>query len=62
METLKNLYTYLLQHQSESLTEIDCLCVNGVTTGNVIQLLKQLEDDRKISLEHNYIHYGITVL
>lgn len=61
-ETLKSLYVYLLQHKGESLTEIDCLSVDGVTTENVIQLLEQLENDGKISLECEYIHYSIAVL
>lgn len=61
-ETLKNLYAFLLQHKNESLTEINCLGVNGVTSGNIVQLLEQLEDDGKISLGHEYIHYDITVL
>ncbi len=61
-EILKNLYSYLLTHKNEPLTEIDCIgAVEGVTSDNVISLLKILEDDSKISLNHTYIHYDITV-
>jgi len=56
-EILKNLYSYLLTHKNEPLTEIDCIgAVEGVTSDNVISLLKILEDDSKISLNHTYIH------
>lgn len=61
-EILKNLYSYLLTHKNEPLTKIDCIgAVEGVTSDNVISLLKILEDDSKISLNHTYIHYDITV-
>lgn len=61
-EILKNLYAYLLEHKNESLTEIDCIgTVDGVTTENVVQLLESLQDDGKVSLNHDYIHYDITV-
>lgn len=60
-KTLENLYAYLLTRKGELLTEIDCLSVEGVTTDNVIELLEILENDDKISLDHTYIHYDITV-
>lgn len=60
-KTLENLYNYLVIHKDNSLTEIDCLNVEGVTTDNIVQLLESLQDDGKISLTHDYIHYDITV-
>lgn len=60
-KTLENLYAYLLTRKGEPLTEIDCLVVEGVTTDNVIGLLELLENDDKISLDHTYVHYDITV-
>ena len=62
-ETLKGLYNYLLAHKNESLTEVGCVgTVEGVTTDNVMQLLNVLQNEGKIALEHDYLHYEITGL
>ena len=61
-EVLKNLYNYLVINREKDLTEIDCLCVDGVTAENVIQLLKDLESKEKISLDDTYLHCSITVI
>lgn len=61
-EILEKLYSYLLFHKDEPLTEVNCIgTVEGVTHDNVVQLLEILQDKGKISIEHNYIHYDITV-
>ena len=53
----------MLAHKNESLTEVGCVgTVEGVTTDNVMQLLNVLQNEGKIALEHDYLHYEITVL
>ncbi len=61
---LENLYSYLLAHREEVLTDIDCINnVEGVNPENIMQLLEALQSKRKIRLDcDSYIRPSITVI
>lgn len=63
-ELLENLYSYLLAHREDTLTDFDCIDnVKGVNPDNVMQLLEALQSKRKIRLDYDtYIRPSITVI